>query len=126
MARNHTLENKYSWLVRGLNGHDSQEVRLSFTDVEGLLQSPLPNSAREHPAWWSNASSGRSQSAAWMAAGWKTKNLDMNSEKVTFYRFKSSEETNKDTKNLTLPEAKLELSKTFGVPVENIQITINY
>jgi len=126
MARNHTLKNKYSWLVQSLNGYGSDEIKLSFDKVEEMLKSPLPNSAREHAAWWSNAKSGRSQSAAWMNAGWKTKNLDMQKQEVTFYRFKAIEENHKGTSHLTLPKAKEELSKTFGVPVENIQITINY
>ena len=48
----------------------------------------MPNSARRYQAWWANQSnsSARPQAASWMEAGWRTSDLDLSGECVTFIR----------------------------------------
>jgi hypothetical protein len=46
---------------------------MSFAEIAALLGEPLPRSALEHRAWWSNQTdtSNRPQAAAWVEAGFK-------------------------------------------------------
>ncbi|HVX80299.1 MAG TPA: hypothetical protein VHB23_02905 [Devosiaceae bacterium] len=44
-------------------------VTLTFEEIEGILGSPLPISARKHQAWWSANVPRRSQDHAWIEAG---------------------------------------------------------
>lgn len=41
-------------------------LELRLTELEELIQGPLPNSARNHPAWWS----GQRNHAVWQESGW--------------------------------------------------------
>jgi|GEM_PF-651327 len=61
---------------------------VTFKDVESVLGFPLPNSARKHRPWWGNQNqnSGHSHALAWADAGWKTSNVDLASESLTFLR----------------------------------------
>jgi CBS domain-containing protein len=60
-----------------------QSLRLKFRDIDGLLGEELPQSAREHPAWWANYYD-NSQAKAWLAAGWLVDNVDQTSGEVSF------------------------------------------
>ncbi len=42
-------------LTRYLEQLDTGTVRLSFSHIERLIGAPLPESARRHPAFWSNS-----------------------------------------------------------------------
>jgi hypothetical protein len=57
---------------------------MTFGQLEGLV-GPLPDSAREHRAWWGNDSY-RSQSIAWQAAGWHVASVNQASGQVVFAR----------------------------------------
>jgi hypothetical protein len=59
---------------------------MTFREVEDILGFSLPKSARDHQAWWSNARQGHSHAAAWLDAGWRTANLDLSGETVTFVK----------------------------------------
>lgn len=62
-------------------------VRLSFCDIEEILARPLPPSARKFAAWWgNNDQGGKRHSAAWRQAGWRTADLALEMEEVTFVR----------------------------------------
>lgn len=64
---------------------DVAELTLSFQQIEAILDSSLPTSAREHRSWWAN-SSGHSQAKAWLEAGWKVETVDFDAEWVFFRR----------------------------------------
>ena len=123
------------------------EWRASFADIEKIIGRKLPDSARNYPAWWANQSNGgHSQSQAWQGPGWQTRDLDLASEKVTFYKFTKVTKNYKtpnitgaqdasDSVNaqdlapptspgMTIAQAKDGLARTFGVPVESIEIII--
>lgn len=59
-------------------------VEVSFDEIEGILGFPLPASARRHPAWWSNSGGTHVQSTAWMAAGYRTEDVDVVAGSVRF------------------------------------------
>lgn len=142
---------KYQRLTDYLKSLDTTEWTASFRGIEDILGTPLPKSAYQHQAWWANqAGGGHTQSASWQDAGWKTSNLDMDLERVTFVRQyenvfaqnaklaanpsvstqnvfapQSNKKSNGRTElRLTIAQAKEGLAATFGVPIEAIEITI--
>lgn len=78
---------KYEALKRRLEGDFSgHEARMGFAEIERVLGFALPASARKHQAWWSNSRHGHSHAAAWLDAGWRTSDLDLIGQRVTFRR----------------------------------------
>lgn len=75
---------KYDPLRDYLVGLAGDEEPMTFGQVERLV-GPLPESAREHRAWWGNDSY-QSQSIAWQAAGWHVASVDQASGHVVFAR----------------------------------------
>ena len=76
---------KYEPLLQHLAGTRAKYLDLSFPEIEVILATPLPPSARRHQAWWANQQGeGHVQSNAWMDAGFRTENLDLTSETVSF------------------------------------------
>jgi hypothetical protein len=75
---------KYEPLHKHLTGGTLTEWRATFAEVEAVLGFPLPRSAYAYPAWWSNDATGHSHSRAWLDAGWKTQNVDLQNQQVTF------------------------------------------
>ena len=76
---------KYSALGRHLHGLPDRLWAASFKQLEEVLGFRLPNSARSYPAWWSNGSR-MPQAAEWLEAGWRTEDLSLGSERITFRR----------------------------------------
>ena len=79
---------KYQPLHAHLRRSGEEQVTLSFTEIEALLGSALPGSARTSRAWWSNRSKGALQAATWMSAGYHVMELDLAGERVTFRRLR--------------------------------------
>src|SRR5271167_529294 len=75
---------KYEALGQRLKRTPGDRIRFSFRDIEGILGFSLPNSARAYAPWWAN--SGHVQAEAWMGAGWRTCQVDVPGEKVSFER----------------------------------------
>jgi hypothetical protein len=120
---------KYQKLSRYLISLSGDEWMADFREIEKILGSGLPDSARLYPAWWSNqAGEGHTQSNAWQAPGWRTTKLDLAGEKVTFIREvrrpANAVAGGSTSGGITIAEAKAGLAISFGVPPENIEITI--
>lgn len=83
---------KYEPLARHLASLTSDDWNARFTEVEGVLGFPLPQSAHKHRAWWANQlGSNHSQTEGWKSAGWETKEIDFNSKSVRFERSRCGE-----------------------------------
>ena len=76
---------KYTRLAEHLRTHQANAWRASFVEIEDLLRTNLPPSARKYAEWWSNGG-GRTQTRAWVDAGFKTCELDMSRQTVLFRR----------------------------------------
>jgi hypothetical protein len=64
----------------------SESVKsLTFSQVEGIIGSRLPRSARAHRPWWANTRS-HVQADAWLDAGWKVDSASLRGETVMFKR----------------------------------------
>jgi hypothetical protein len=124
---------KYRNLSSHLASLTAETWTARFREIEKILGFALPKSAYSYPAWWSNqAGPGHSQTAGWKAAGWRTGDLDLASQQVTFSRDLPRREpavrridvAREDHKGLTIAEARAGLAAYFGVPPESVEITI--
>jgi hypothetical protein len=75
---------KYEPLASFLKRASGRNVRLSFKEIEEILGFPLPAS-KQYPAWWSNSATNNTMTKAWLSAGYKTEQVDVEDEKVTFH-----------------------------------------
>lgn len=78
---------KYDPLRAFLLAQNDVKIRLSFSQIERILESSLPASSRRHQAWWANEEVGtHSHASAWIADGRRTANVNLNSATVDFVR----------------------------------------
>src|SRR5689334_8023513 len=120
---------KYQNLALHLSSLDIPRWAPTFREIEKILGFPLPKSAYSYPAWWANqAGEGHSQSGSWQSVGWRTGELDLSNQRVSFFREKkdSGHQAVADTTGsgrqsiaLTISEAKAGLAANFGVPLES-------
>ena len=116
---------KYVKLTTFLANLDAGIWEPTFDKIEEVLGFPLPASARQYQAWWSNQM--RSQSLGWQGAGWKTSSVDLERERVTFILVGDKDEGDTETPqipHLTISDAKIGLANAFGVKPEQVEITI--
>ena len=78
---------KYTPLAKFLEDSARTEgtVILSFAQIEDVMGTALPASARRYRSWWGNDSY-HVQAIAWRAAGWRVFKVDMGRRIVTFIR----------------------------------------
>ena len=79
------VKGKYALLYGHLLALADDQWDATFPEVEAVLGGPLPASARKHPAWWSNTTS-LASGKSWLAAGWRTRNVRIAEERVSFVR----------------------------------------
>jgi hypothetical protein len=76
---------KYESLRTYLEHKSSDEVPMTFSEIEKVIGSKLPAS-QQYPAWWSNNPSNNRMTEAWLAAGYKTERVDIAGRKLVFKR----------------------------------------
>ena len=76
---------KYAPLGGHLDGVDGSTTTLTFDEIEELLGTSLPLSARKHRAWWANSAT-HSQARIWIERGWLIDTADLDTETITFKR----------------------------------------
>lgn len=78
---------KYDSLTDHLRGIDREAglVEMSFQSIETIIGRKLPYSTHEHREWWAN-SKPRANAYAWVGAGWRVDEVDMDNRKVRFRR----------------------------------------
>lgn len=87
-----TLESrtgKYAPLEKYLRAlpETQSAVTLTFTEVEGILNSKLPASAYEDRRWWDHETEGNHvNTRAWANAGWQIASVDVNAQQVGLVR----------------------------------------
>lgn len=82
---------KYDPLTDYLGRQKKAEIPLRFSEIEAIVGALLPPSAHTHRAWWSNNASNNVMTKAWLAAGYRTANVDLQRRKVTFQRVSPTE-----------------------------------
>lgn len=106
---------KYTRLSDYLESLDSPVLHVDFRQLERILGFRLPDSARRHPAWWANnvTQSGR-HASAWLLTGWKTEDLNLSAETVTFARTNGSRPPSPSP---ALKRAAVELPDLMKLPI---------
>jgi hypothetical protein len=66
----------------------SAQVQLTFAEIENLIKTKLPISARTYRAWWANekGTTRHVQANAWISIGWKVEEVDLDRGMVIFAR----------------------------------------
>ncbi len=80
------LEGLNSWLNK--QAPSTQAIQLQFEAVEKLIGWPLQDTAYKHLSWWSNDPFESEHADAWLKAGWKVKEVDIDGKIVVFERSK--------------------------------------
>lgn len=75
---------KYHPLYEALAKSGKDEITFTFADIETLLGTPLPPTARQHRGWWSNRHANTSPSSAWMSAGYHAEQVDLEHQTILF------------------------------------------
>ena len=77
---------KYEPLGAFLRGQRSEEVPLTFNEIEKITGVKLPPKAQHHRAWWSNNASNNVMTKVWLEAGYESARVDMSARKLVFRR----------------------------------------
>ena len=80
---------KYEPLTTFLADQWTEEVPMTFAEIEAIIGARLPNS-KQYPAWWSNNPDNNVMTQAWLAAGYRTERVDIGGEKLVFRKEKAS------------------------------------
>ena len=72
----------YDPLKEYLSLSSQSSIRLTFSEIEKILNHTLPKSAYTYKAWWANG--GHSQADAWIDAGYKVTDVDFTEKAVSF------------------------------------------
>lgn len=88
-----TTSSKYAPLGEYLQAIPGKwdKIRLSFQEIEEIIDDQLPPSAYTHRVWWANDSVGHVQSKHWLEAGWKVGHRNISGKEVSFVRIKERE-----------------------------------
>jgi hypothetical protein len=76
----------YDPLYKWLRSKSASNISATFGQIEAILGSKLPDTARERVQWWANevGNTRHVQCRAWMDAGFQTRNLNLAEESVEF------------------------------------------
>jgi hypothetical protein len=77
---------KYATLRDFLSAQTAPRISMSFAEVAAAAKVKLPASAFRYPQWWQNDAQHHVQAKAWLEAGYKTENVDLDSKRVEFVR----------------------------------------
>jgi hypothetical protein len=79
---------KYSALANYLREQEGDEVPLTFAQIKRIVGGKLPESHR-YRSWWSNNSFNSVMTKAWLEAGFRSEQVDMEAGKLVFRRSRS-------------------------------------
>jgi len=77
---------KYEPLAQFLRTQRTNEVAMTFADIERIVGAKLPPKAQHHRAWWSNNPSNNVMTKAWLEAGFRSEQVDLAARRLVFRR----------------------------------------
>lgn len=80
------MSTKYAPLQTYLQAQAGDSIPLSFAAIEDIIGAKLPPSARKHRPWWSNNPGNSVITKAWLGAGYRSEQVDMQRERLVFRR----------------------------------------
>lgn len=111
---------KYDPLTRHLAARKVATVPMSFPELERLLGFALPPSARKHRAWWSNNPASSVVTKAWLAAGYQSRHVDLEAERLVFVKLNAVDPSSGATKGNFTPAHNTDLNDRDG---NNVSVT---
>jgi len=75
---------KYEPLGKFLRRQGSEQVAMKFEDIERIVGLKLPESSRQHRAWWSNNPNNNVMTKVWLDAGFETEQVDIEGRRLVF------------------------------------------
>ena len=81
-----SVQSKYRPLEERLKSVGFKEIRMTFDEIEAVIGTSLPPSARKHRSWWSNNPSNRAMNRSWLAAGYRATRVDIPNERLVFVK----------------------------------------
>ena len=87
LAAINSVGKKYVPLAEHLARVQGEALTLTFEEIETILRTALPPTARSAhaKAWWANTDT-HSQGRSWLALGWRTSVIDAENERIEFRR----------------------------------------
>jgi hypothetical protein len=77
---------KYDALGAFLRRHGRLEIAMSFADIERIAGTKLPAKSQASRAWWSNNPNNNVMTKVWLAAGYRSEQVDLRRKRVVFRR----------------------------------------
>jgi hypothetical protein len=77
---------KYCSLGEDLLQRETDQVTLTFSDIEEILGFPLPKSARKFRTWWANDTTHSHAVNGWLNYGWRVREIDLSEQYVRLQR----------------------------------------
>jgi hypothetical protein len=81
---------KYARLGEFLQSQHAKEVPMTFAEIERIIGAKLPPNSPQYPAWWSNNPMNNVMTKVWLAAGFRTEQVDTKARKVVFRRMEQN------------------------------------
>lgn len=91
------MPSKYAPLTDFLKRRGEGHVAMTFSEIEVVLGFDLPPSSRRHRAWWSNNGSNSVMTRAWLDAGYQSRKVDIEGERLVFERLNAVDEDERRT-----------------------------
>ncbi|MGV6849400.1 MAG: DUF7662 domain-containing protein [Marinibacterium sp.] len=91
LRKKEKLMSKYAPLEKHLKSEGHMKIPMTFDQIESIIEDALPPSARKHRAWWSNNPTNSVITYAWLAAGYKTADVNLEGEHVVFVKSETVE-----------------------------------
>lgn len=77
---------KYAPLQRHLEQAPAVTLAMSFREIEAILGFELPPSSHRYRGWWSNNPQNSVITRAWLEAGYRTEQVDLDGRRLVFRR----------------------------------------
>jgi hypothetical protein len=104
---------KYEPLRRFLEKATTAEVLLTFSEIEKIVGFQLPRSQTVR-AWWSNNPDNNVMTKEWLAAGYKTEQVDIKAQKLVFRRDSEKPRDSRGENNLPAETKQPRRHPAFG------------
>jgi hypothetical protein len=77
---------KYQPLGEFLRHQQTDEVAMTFAEIERVIGAKLPPNSPNYPAWWSNNPTNNVMTKVWLDAGFRAEQVDVRNRRLVFRR----------------------------------------
>ena len=102
---------RYAPLADYLRKSGRAEIPMTFDDIEEVIGSRLPPRASAHRAWFSNNPTSNPMTRAWLAAGYRSADVDMAKRKLVFRKIVAEQPAAELREIAGMPERQVSLQE---------------